>query len=77
MQININTLRDYQAPLLSALFLNTLNAEQAKMLLQQRPVAGWQSGTAFLSQDGFPSINKSSAQRVLVARSDWFFAHMR
>lgn len=77
LQININTLRDYQAPLLSALFLNTLNGEQAKTLLQQRPVAGWQSSAAFLSQDGFPNINKSSAQRVLVARSDWFFAHMR
>ncbi|MBG6246769.1 MULTISPECIES: type II secretion system minor pseudopilin GspK [Symbiopectobacterium] len=77
LQININTLRDYQAPLLSALFLNTLNAEQAKTLLQQRPVAGWQSGAAFLAQGSFPNINKSSAQRVLVAISDWFFAHMR
>lgn len=77
LTININTLRDYQAPLLSALFLNTLSSDQSKALLQQRPPAGWQSVATFLAQDGFPEVSKSNVQRVLVVRSDWFFAQLR
>lgn len=77
LMININTLRDYQSPLLTALFLNALNNDQAKTLLQQRPPAGWASVATFFAMDGFPSVNKSNIQRILVVRSDWFFAQLR
>lgn len=77
LTININTLRDYQAPLLAALFLNAMSSEQASALLQQRPQSGWKSAAEFVAMDGFPNINKSRAQQVMVARSDWFFAHLQ
>ncbi|MEH0875720.1 type II secretion system minor pseudopilin GspK [Pectobacterium cacticida] len=77
MSININTLTEADAPLLSAVFLNQMTMSQAKTLVQQRPPKGWAS-LEVLQQGGLlPPNSKNTAQRVLVVKSEWFFVTLR
>ena len=41
LMVNINTLTPEQAPLLAALFLDSLSVEQAQSVLAARPREGW------------------------------------
>ncbi|RLM19425.1 type II secretion protein K [Brenneria alni] len=76
MTINVNTLSESQAPLLAALFLNEITMPQAKALLQKRPTTGWDS-LSLLQQSGlFPDSGKNTALRVMVVKSEWFFAQL-
>ncbi|MCK8555708.1 type II secretion system minor pseudopilin GspK [Yersinia ruckeri] len=43
LRININTLSQAQAPLLSALFLGEMSVEEAQQLIASRPANGWNS----------------------------------
>ncbi|MBJ7221458.1 MULTISPECIES: type II secretion system minor pseudopilin GspK [unclassified Brenneria] len=75
MRINVNTLRESQAPLLAALFLNQMTSSQAKALLQQRPTDGWDS-LAALQQTGQLPGGNNTALTVLAVKSEWFFAQL-
>ncbi|EPF0317184.1 type II secretion system minor pseudopilin GspK [Enterobacter chuandaensis] len=50
LMVNINSLTDKQAPLLSALFLNEIDDDDARSLLRKRPQAGWETIDAFIYQ---------------------------
>ena len=49
LKINVNTLRESQAPLLAALFLNQMGQDEAQNLLQERPKDGWPDTATFVS----------------------------
>ena len=49
LKINVNTLREPQAPLLAALFLGQMSSEEAQNLLQERPKDGWPDTATFVS----------------------------
>lgn len=46
--INVNTLKEEQAPLLVALLASVIGTEDAAQLLRQRPEGGWESVEQFL-----------------------------
>ncbi|MHA7845998.1 type II secretion system minor pseudopilin GspK [Serratia sp. D1N4] len=73
--VNINTLRESQAPLLAALFLTELDPVEAAQLLQQRPREGWGSVTAFLAQPSLQDIDSTAVKQVLAVKSDFFLAN--
>lgn len=50
LAVNINALTEKQAPLLSALFLNEIDDDDARTLLRKRPKAGWETIDAFIYQ---------------------------
>lgn len=50
ISININSLTEQDAPLLSALFLNEISDNDAKTLLRKRPTDGWATVDAFIYQ---------------------------
>ncbi|MCV6587597.1 MAG: type II secretion system minor pseudopilin GspK [Marinobacterium sp.] len=73
--INLNTLKEEDAPLLSALFFYQINSQQALELIQQRPVNGYENSDQFWQQLG--TVALSSSQRTLLkqqlrTRSSWF-----
>lgn len=49
-QINVNTLAEAQAPLLSAMFLGEITTDDAKKILTARPLNGWNSVDLFLQE---------------------------
>ena len=51
LQINLNTLRPEDAPLLSAVLHNQIDVADARKLLQSRPARGWESVAAFFASD--------------------------
>lgn len=74
LQMNVNTLRESQGPLLAALFLTGLGATEADQLLLQRPREGWNSVAAFLAQESLREMNHQAVRQVLTVKSDLFFA---
>ena len=50
MALNVNTLRPEQLPLVSALFIGQLDAEQSKRLLEVRPRDGWTGTDLFMNE---------------------------
>ncbi|MEH2921075.1 type II secretion system minor pseudopilin GspK [Samsonia erythrinae] len=77
MSININTMTEDDAPLLSALFLNEMTMLQAKALVQQRPDKGWASIDMLQQTGALPANSKNTAQRVLTVKSEWFFVRLQ
>lgn len=79
LQINVNTLRPLHAPLLAALFLDTLNADDARTLLEQRPREGWDSVTAFLEQDALSqtAVAGNQVDTSLAVKSAYFLATLQ
>ncbi|MBU9813851.1 type II secretion system minor pseudopilin GspK [Rahnella sp. C60] len=75
-QININTLTEEQAPLLSALFMGGINQEDAMALISARPRRGWVSVDAFLKeakkQRFTLEIQSSQLKPLLTVRSQYF-----
>ncbi|VTQ53116.1 Type II secretory pathway, component PulK [Campylobacter jejuni] len=81
LQININTLGTQQAPLLSALFVNTLSMQEAGRIIAQRPRDGWDSVAQFLQQDALLNIAATDAgasvDSVLSVKSAYFEARLQ
>jgi general secretion pathway protein K len=76
MAVNINTLQEEQAPLLSALFLNTLPVQTARTLIEHCPTEGWKSVDEFLAlvSSGDERIAGPEIARSLTVNSDYFSA---
>ena len=79
LQINVNTLRPHQAPLLAALFLNTLSTEEARSILEQRPREGWDSVAEFLELNALSNTAAAGnkVQSALTIKSVYFLATMQ
>ncbi|KFK91778.1 MULTISPECIES: type II secretion system minor pseudopilin GspK [unclassified Serratia (in: enterobacteria)] len=73
--VNVNTLRESQAPLLAALFLTELDPVEAEQWLQQRPREGWSSVTVFLAQLPRQEIDTTAVKPMLTVKSDFFLAN--
>lgn len=75
-QINVNTLTEEQAPLLSALFLGGINQETATRLISLRPRKGWASVDTFLEevkrQRFSLEIRTDELKPLLTVRSQYF-----
>jgi len=79
LQINVNTLRITQAPLLAALFLNNLSSDDAKNILEQRPREGWDSTAEFMEQGALSSAAAESDQveSAITIKSFYFLATLQ
>lgn len=77
--ININTLTERHAPLLSALFLGSLDQEAARKLIAARPHNGWPAVEAFFEsaqQANYTlEIAGDALKPLLAVRSDYFILH--
>lgn len=65
--MNIETLRESDAPLLIALYSGELSLEQAKSVIRARPLAGWLTPDAFLSNSEIQSIAVASRNDSTIA----------
>ncbi|VTQ56829.1 Type II secretory pathway, component PulK [Campylobacter jejuni] len=78
-QINVNTLTEAQAPLLSALFLGGINQDDAMKLIAVRPRRGWVSVDAFLKevkkQKLTLDVQTGDLKPLLTVRSQYFVLH--
>lgn len=74
LQLNVNTLRVDQAPLLMALFPTGVNLQQARQLLQDRPRSGWNSVAAFLALPALQQSDTAAARPWLTVHSQRFVA---
>ncbi|RPH30133.1 general secretion pathway protein GspK [Buttiauxella warmboldiae] len=78
LAVNINTLQQPQAALLSALFLNTLPVQTARDLIERRPPEGWQSVDQFLAlvpgSHNDERVAGPEIARALTVNSDYFVA---
>lgn len=74
LQLNVNTLRPDQAPLLMALFPAGVNLQQARQLLQDRPRSGWNSVAAFLALPALQQSDTAAARPWLTVHSERFVA---
>ncbi|TIN52152.1 type II secretion system minor pseudopilin GspK [Enterobacter sp. ECC-219] len=76
LSININRLKEEDAPLLAALFSNDLTVEDAKALLNKRPEGGWKSVDEFtwLAQKEFSAARPlvDVVKKLLTTRSSYF-----
>ena len=75
-QINVNTLTQAQAPLLSAVFLGGISQDDAKKLIAARPRKGWASVDAFLKdvkkQKLTLELKSGQLKPLLTVRSQYF-----
>lgn len=78
LAVNINTLEEPQAPLLSALFLNILSVQSARELIKRRPTEGWNSVDEFLAliPGGDGRIAGPEISRSLTVNSDYFVSSL-
>lgn len=76
LQINVNTLTPDRAPLLSALFLNNLDIDASRRLLEQAPQNGWTDAQQIIkaAQEAHPALKEeiSVIKAALTSRSDYF-----
>lgn len=75
-QVDVNTLSPQQAPLLSALFIGTLSADDAARLIASRPQNGWESLDAFSKEleTNYPQSKAMLAQvQPFLAVNSHFF----
>ncbi len=80
LKVNVNTLTDKQAALLSALFTPALPVEQAKQVLAQRPESGWKSVEAFMTTLNLTEFDEAARKQVmphLSVASHYFFITRR
>lgn len=79
LQINVNTLRPTQAPLLAALFLNNLSVDDARSILEQRPREGWNSVAEFLELGALSgtAVTGNQVQSALAVKSFYFLATLQ
>jgi general secretion pathway protein K len=79
LQINVNTLRTVQAPLLSALFLNELSVDDAKSILEQRPREGWNDVAEFMALGALSNATTAAndVSSALTVKSFYFLATLQ
>ena len=79
LQVNVNTLRTIQAPLLAALFLNNLSVDDARNILEQRPREGWNSVAEFLELGALSNTAAAGdqVQSALTIKSFYFLATLQ
>lgn len=79
LSIDINTLRPVQAPLLAALFIDTLNVDDARTLLEQRPREGWDSVAQFMELGALSNTAAAGNQvsSALAVKSFYFLATLQ
>lgn len=79
LQVNVNTLRIVQAPLLAALFLNNLSVDDARNILEQRPREGWDSVAEFLELGALSNTAAvgDQVQSALTIKSFYFLATLQ
>lgn len=70
--ININTLSVDQPELLSALFPGELPVDQARDILLQRPLDGWESVDAFLADPMLANFKASALSDLMATDSNYF-----
>ncbi len=71
--VNVNTLREEQAPLLAALLASTISVEDAAQLLKQRPEGGWESIEQFLADPALTGKELPDDYRDKLAVQSAFF----
>ena len=71
--MNVNTLKEDQAPLLVAVLASTINLEEAVQLLKQRPEGGWESVDQFLSDPALAGKELPEDYRDKLAVQSGFF----
>lgn len=76
LSVNVNTLRDSQAPLMAALFLTDPDSLSVMKLLQQRPRTGWDSVAAFLAVPQLKDTDTAAAIPVLAVNSNYFLVRL-
>ncbi|WP_117235625.1 type II secretion system minor pseudopilin GspK [Vibrio maerlii] len=75
LAINVNTLAEHQAPILSALFTPELSVDNAKDIIAGRPFDGWESVEEFLQEASIASLGsgvRDQAQPYLAVDSAYF-----
>jgi general secretion pathway protein K len=80
LKINVNTLRETQAPLLAAMFLGQMSNEEALAILQDRPKDGWESATTFMTLAAVMNANAGlgdKAQKAVDVVSHFFEARLQ
>ncbi len=82
LQINVNTLRGHQAPLMAALFLGNMSNDTGLELIQARPTDGWQQQADFkgMSQVTAAVTGLSEVSQIysaVVVSSNFFEARMQ
>lgn len=65
--LNIETLREADAPLLIALFSGELSLEQAQSVIRARPLSGWQRTDTFLAESEIQSIAVAARNDSMIA----------
>ncbi|MDD1783587.1 type II secretion system minor pseudopilin GspK [Enterovibrio sp. ZSDZ35] len=64
VNVNVNTLEEKDAPILSALFHPNLSVDEAKQLIKERePVDGWKDVTSFLAEPILSDISEDDREK--------------
>ncbi|WP_070968240.1 type II secretion system minor pseudopilin GspK [Vibrio sonorensis] len=63
-RMNVNTLDEDRAELLSAMFYPDLSSSDAKSILENRPYDGWDSVDSFLAEAALSQITNENKQKV-------------
>ena len=80
LKINVDTLLESQAPLLSALFLGQMSSEEALSVLRDRPKDGWIDKPTFFGLSAVMSANTGlgdKAQNSVEVTSNYFEARLQ
>ncbi len=73
--LNVNTVREWQYPLIEGMFDGQLSADQARSLLQNRPFDGWDSVDEFINQAALSNVSaeiKNQAKAHMSVDSAYF-----
>ncbi|MCW7555976.1 type II secretion system minor pseudopilin GspK [Endozoicomonas gorgoniicola] len=72
LKVNVNTIPADQPELLTALYKGDLPVDQARNMLEQRPVNGWDTVDEFLSSSLLANYNSSNVRSLLTVNSSYF-----
>ena len=72
--LNINTLEEAQAPLLSLAFSGALSVNDARDLIFQRPLGGWQSLESFLAEPAVKEIAPELRREKMLSTQSAYIA---
>jgi general secretion pathway protein K len=73
--LNVNTVREWQAPLIEAMFVGELSSDNALQIIQNRPFDGWGSVDDFMQESAIDALNsdiKNSAKAHFSVDSGYF-----
>ncbi|MGR5221663.1 type II secretion system minor pseudopilin GspK [Vibrio parahaemolyticus] len=63
-QLNVNTIAEEQAALLSALFAPNLSIDNARQMIENRPFDGWSGVDKFLAEPQMGSVDERARQQA-------------